>query len=140
MRGYLEKEDIDNFPCEDLRTIDGLWVKHSQRRFGFSVQKQIHQELGGTTKHDNKIWRTFGRRVGWLNFLWLVELEEISEKKAPDGHFPILVKEMPKSIKNIPPLCLPDIGCADALQHTVLEKMIADRFYSLVQRLEACKI
>ena len=46
--GWLDDEHIDNFPCEDLRTIDQLWVKYSDGRFGFSVQKRIYQNLGGT--------------------------------------------------------------------------------------------
>ena len=46
--GWLRVEDIDNFPCEDLRAIDGLWVKYSNGRFGFSVQKagQPHKIFG----------------------------------------------------------------------------------------------
>ncbi|MEG4987482.1 serine/threonine-protein kinase [Microcoleus sp. BR0-C5] len=46
--GGLNTESIDNFPCEDLRTIDQLWVKYSNGRFGFSVQKRIYKSLGGT--------------------------------------------------------------------------------------------
>ncbi len=65
VKGSLNVEDIDNFPCEDLRTIDGLWVKYSDGRFGFSVQKEIYQELGGTKEYDEKIWEVFGDRVGW---------------------------------------------------------------------------
>jgi len=34
----LSVEDINNFPCEDLRTLDQLWVKYSNGRVGFSVQ------------------------------------------------------------------------------------------------------
>ncbi|MFM6623822.1 MAG: GUN4 domain-containing protein, partial [Dolichospermum sp.] len=45
---WLNVESIDNFPCADLRTIDQLWVKYSDGRFGFSVQKRIYQGLGGT--------------------------------------------------------------------------------------------
>ncbi|MFM6310751.1 MAG: GUN4 domain-containing protein, partial [Dolichospermum sp.] len=37
---FLDVKGIDNFPCEDLRTIDQLWVKYSNGRFGFSVQKR----------------------------------------------------------------------------------------------------
>lgn len=33
-------KDIGNFPCEDLRTIDQLWVKYSEGRFGFSIKKK----------------------------------------------------------------------------------------------------
>ena len=62
---YLRVEDIDRFPCEDLRTIDQLWVKYSNGRFGFSVQKRVYESLGGTREYDEKIWQAFGDRVGW---------------------------------------------------------------------------
>jgi uncharacterized caspase-like protein len=38
--GWLEAEDIEKFPCQDLQNVDRLWVKYSNRRFGFSVQKK----------------------------------------------------------------------------------------------------
>ncbi|WP_414527989.1 GUN4 domain-containing protein [Nodularia chucula] len=63
--GWLDEKSIDNFPCADLRTIDQLWVKYSNGRFGFSVQKRIYQSLGGTRKYDKEIWGAFGDRVGW---------------------------------------------------------------------------
>jgi len=34
------------FPCTDLCTIDRLWLKYSNGRFGFSVQMRIISELG----------------------------------------------------------------------------------------------
>ena len=40
-KGYLSPDDISNFPCADLRSIDQLWTSYSSERFGFSVQKQI---------------------------------------------------------------------------------------------------
>ncbi|KAM3091195.1 GUN4 domain-containing protein [Phormidesmis sp. 146-35] len=43
-QGWLREEDVQQFPCQDLRTIDQLWVKYSAGKFGFSVQKQIWQE------------------------------------------------------------------------------------------------
>jgi serine/threonine-protein kinase len=61
----LDTEDIDKFPCEDLRTIDQLWVKYSNGRFGFSVQKRIYESLGGTRSYDEKVWEAFGVEVGW---------------------------------------------------------------------------
>jgi hypothetical protein len=64
-KNYLRKEDIDNFPCEDLQTIDSLWVKYSNGRFGFSVQKQIYLKLGGTQQYNQQIWEAFGDSVGW---------------------------------------------------------------------------
>ena len=63
--GWLRREDIERFPCEDLRTIDRLWVQYSNGRFGFSVQKGIYHSRGGTTEYDEKIWESFGFWVGW---------------------------------------------------------------------------
>jgi uncharacterized caspase-like protein len=62
---YLDRESTDNFPCVDLRTIDQLWVKYSNGRFGFSVQKRIYESLGGTEEYDEEICEAFGDRVGW---------------------------------------------------------------------------
>ncbi|MBE9142515.1 serine/threonine-protein kinase [Planktothrix mougeotii] len=87
--GYLRVEDIDNFPCEDLRTIDQLWVKYSNGRFGFSVQKCIYQSLGGTRSSDRKVWEVFGEQVGWRvngNFLFYKDLN--FHQTAPVGHLP----------------------------------------------------
>jgi serine/threonine protein kinase len=70
--GWLDDENIDNFPCEDLRTIDQLWVKHSDGKFGFSVQKRIYNGLGGTRVYNQEIWDKFGDEVGWRKRgIWL---------------------------------------------------------------------
>ncbi|MEM1172440.1 MAG: GUN4 domain-containing protein [Cyanobacteria bacterium P01_H01_bin.35] len=62
---WLDTTSIDNFPCEDLRTIDKLWVKYSNSKFGFSVQKQIYQSLGGTRENGKNIWYDVVNQVGW---------------------------------------------------------------------------
>ncbi|WP_159785858.1 GUN4 domain-containing protein [Sodalinema gerasimenkoae] len=56
--GWLDKESMETFPCEDLRVIDRLWVYYSGGRFGFSVQKRIYEEVG-------KDWDKMSERVGW---------------------------------------------------------------------------
>ncbi len=53
---YLTIEDVENFPCKDLHIIDKLWVKYSYDKFGFSVQKEIYQSLGGTTRMASGGW------------------------------------------------------------------------------------
>ncbi|MBD2494800.1 GUN4 domain-containing protein [Nostoc sp. FACHB-280] len=64
-QGYLELDDIRNFPCEDLRIIDKLWVDYSNGRFGFSVQKEIYLSVGGilegsrTSSPFNKVLAPF---------------------------------------------------------------------------------
>jgi GUN4-like/TIR domain len=63
--GWLREEDVQQFPCQDLRTIDQLWVKYSEGKFGFSVQKQIWQDCGSPMECDTN-WEYFGDHVGWF--------------------------------------------------------------------------
>ncbi|MBE9056204.1 serine/threonine-protein kinase [Sphaerospermopsis sp. LEGE 08334] len=89
-KGWLDIYSIDNFPCTDLRTIDQLWVKYSDGRFGFSVQKRIYQGLGGTGEYNGDIWQKFGDKVGWRKgFQWLYYKYGTFDKKAPEGHLPV---------------------------------------------------
>jgi uncharacterized caspase-like protein len=87
---WLREEDIDNFPCEDLRTIDQLWVKYSGGRFGFSVQAKIYRELGGTRQYNERVWQAFGDGVGWrVNKSWIYYKDVTFDLKAPLGHLPV---------------------------------------------------
>ena len=85
--GWLSLESIDNFPCKDLLTIDQLWVKYSNGRFGFSVQKRIWESVG-------KDYEKFGDRVGWRKGWWMNKEcitypEVIFDTSAPSsGHLP----------------------------------------------------
>jgi hypothetical protein len=87
--GRLSDESIENFPCTDLRTIDQLWGKYSNGRFGFSVQKRIWESVG-------KNYENFGEAVGWRkkgwwkNFEWITYEDVIFDTKALVGHLPIL--------------------------------------------------
>jgi hypothetical protein len=53
--------DFRELPCEDLKTINQLWVKYSQNRFGFSIQSQIYQAVA-------EDYGQFCDRVGWLTY------------------------------------------------------------------------
>jgi flagellar biosynthesis chaperone FliJ len=65
----LTPEDIRNFPCNAIATIDELWLRYSQKRFGFSVQLDLYQKLGGTLdstlEQDRKLIEKLGEQVGW---------------------------------------------------------------------------
>lgn len=50
LEGGLSFKSIKNFPYTDLLTIDRLWVKYSNGRFGFSVQKKSGKKLTGITE------------------------------------------------------------------------------------------
>ncbi|MBE9093021.1 GUN4 domain-containing protein [Tychonema sp. LEGE 07203] len=89
-RGYLSEEDIRKFPAKDLETIDQLWVRHSHRRFGFSVQKGLWLKSGGKPGvYDATVWEKFGDRVGWrVNGEWVYYSELNFTSKAMPGHLP----------------------------------------------------
>lgn len=74
--GWLDLKSVENFSCSDLKTIDQLWVKYSQGKFGFSVQKQLYLSVGGKlgadnwtddnwTENDWVNYRRFAIMVGW---------------------------------------------------------------------------
>ncbi|MFN9401482.1 MAG: GUN4 domain-containing protein, partial [Dolichospermum sp.] len=65
--GWLRVEDAKNFPRQELRKMDQLWVKYSNGKFGFSVQNQIWLELVGKLDGEPD-WDNFVKlsdRVGW---------------------------------------------------------------------------
>ncbi|MEG4580278.1 serine/threonine-protein kinase [Microcoleus sp. MON1_C5] len=85
--GWLGPESIEKFPCEDLRTIDQLWLKYSDGRFGFSVQKRIYSSLRRTREYHE--WVNFCDRVGWRkNNQCLYYTDLIFSEKAPEAHLP----------------------------------------------------
>ena len=86
---WLNGEDLKNFSCPDLSTIDKLWVKYSNSKFGFSVQKQTYQSLGGTKEYDEEVWRAFGDKVGWRKGgKWLSDESLTFSDKHYKGHLP----------------------------------------------------
>ncbi|MFH7245246.1 MAG: GUN4 domain-containing protein [Spirulina sp.] len=82
-----------NFPCTDLRTINYLWVKYSQGKFGFSVQKEIYVKCGAKLDGempDDEIIGKFFDHVGWYKgdkFLNYSDFKA-SLSLSPRGEFP----------------------------------------------------
>jgi hypothetical protein len=71
----ISPNDVRQFPCNELYVIDRLWTNYSQGRFGFSVQVQLYQSVGGsletTIAQDYSVIERFGDRVGWrVNGNW----------------------------------------------------------------------
>jgi hypothetical protein len=88
---WFTVEDIEFFSCEDLRMIDQLWLSASKGKFGFSVQNEIYDSLGGTGKY--KVWEKFGDRVGWRkggSWLYYKDLT-FNAAEAPKAHLPVRV-------------------------------------------------
>ncbi|MGB7056318.1 MAG: TIR domain-containing protein [Geitlerinemataceae cyanobacterium] len=110
----LGVDDIRNFSCEILSTIDELWINYSDGRFGFSVQNRIwHKtrkkslrqilttdifDIFGNSDNDNNneknYWYSFGERVGWYKEYkqgqknWVQYQALIFDINAPEGHLP----------------------------------------------------
>jgi hypothetical protein len=94
-RGYLNLDEIRNFPCKDLLTIDRLWVHFSGGKLGFSVQKQIWLEVGGKLDFgkDEKAARSAFQKMcdrnGWrVEGSYISSNQVIFDTSAPEGHLP----------------------------------------------------
>ncbi|MFM7877899.1 MAG: GUN4 domain-containing protein [Microcystis panniformis] len=88
-KGYLDMQDINNFPCNDLDIIDQLWVDYSRKKFGISVQKQIWLKMANEIGLQN-LDEIFAERVGWKikNGKYLEYHQLTFKENAPTGHLP----------------------------------------------------
>jgi hypothetical protein len=93
--GYTVEEHIKVIPKKYLATIDRLWKKHSNGRFGFSIQKQIWEKLCKQEEihylDEYNTIKKFGDLVGWRkkgDWLYYVDLYESVKTSAP-GHLPL---------------------------------------------------
>jgi len=90
---WLSLEDIENFPCDDLRAIDKLWVDYSNGKFGFSVQNKVWMACGGVSgRYDWDVYEKFADQVGWrrsedwLSYSELTFLLEDSKRAHLPGY------------------------------------------------------
>ena len=89
----LTPEDIQHFPCKDLMTIDRLWLKYSNNRFGFSPQLAEYQKIGGniqaTIEQNRQLVEKWGENLGWRREnRWLPCSELDFSLNAPKGCHP----------------------------------------------------
>ena len=86
---WSESEELLNFPCEELLSIDRLWVKYSEGRFGFSVQKELYLECGGIAdgQHHAEAWKSFCNTNGWMEKDEYIKV--LFNASAPRGHLPM---------------------------------------------------
>jgi hypothetical protein len=99
--GWLRNKDIQDFPYEDLQTIDQLWMYYSNNKFGFTIQKIIWLKCGGKIgRQDYQTWCKFAMQVGWYkppkyfwnNEVWKTYTEFMGEtnnaSNAPTASLP----------------------------------------------------
>ncbi|MBF2087807.1 MAG: GUN4 domain-containing protein [Synechococcales cyanobacterium K44_A2020_017] len=90
----VERDDLINFPCKDLKTIDRLWMHYSNDKFGFSVQRQIYVECGAKLDGEypgDEIWKKFGERVGWPRKKLLYDKLKFELPHSSTGELPALL-------------------------------------------------
>ena len=143
---WLDSEDLKNFPCEELRTINQLWLSNSDQKFGFSVHleilKEIYESQWGRRREYNYneqvlVFERFGDRVGWRkeeNWMWSYsDLFDMTYENAKRGHLPT-----PPNYK----------ACAEAKhlseknkrEHLMTTTQQWSSYSSLARRLVTCKI
>lgn len=107
----LHTADLRTFPCRDLHTLDQLWLRYSEEKFGFSVQQRIWQAVGGKLDGNvdtwdhlvksrsgvrvNSPWERFGTRVGWRDRSgWITPENATFSLNASEGHLPLIYDDL----------------------------------------------
>ncbi|MEM7796648.1 MAG: GUN4 domain-containing protein [Cyanobacteria bacterium P01_C01_bin.118] len=94
---YFEDEELLEFPCEDLKNIDKLWLTHSKGKYGFSVQKEIYLSCGGVAngKYNKKAYQKFCDVVAWRKNGYYEFDKILMDGSGPRGH-----------LRNCPEFCV----------------------------------
>ncbi|MGF1542350.1 MAG: GUN4 domain-containing protein [Pleurocapsa sp.] len=110
-RMFIELKTIAEFSCNDIRTIDALWKKYSDNKFGFSPQQQVWQTVNQNGDFSTQTWRQFATEVGWKtgdvassSGYLLYEQLNFDPAEAPVGHLPwwfALPEEQQNVIKHL---------------------------------------
>lgn len=84
----LETIDVGRIPLVDLQTIDALWAKASNGRFGFKAQLKLWQEANADPSKPVD-FETFGKLVDWRrNNSWIGYSFTDFSDNAVRGHLP----------------------------------------------------
>ncbi len=107
--GHTDKEnltpdDVIKFPCSVINVIDQLWIKYSNGRFGFSIQKKIYESMGGTydiSKIDLKVLNMTCEKLGLQSKNKWIPYENLNfSLEAPHGCFPFAWWNSPYGAKS----------------------------------------
>lgn len=92
--GWLRPDDVNGFSPQSLSAIDQIWTKHSNERFGFSVQSRIWRQLGcnssASTLTQTISENKFGQSIHWrVGSMWLSPWDSFNyDFQAPQGSLP----------------------------------------------------
>lgn len=83
-------EDINHFPCLELKKIDQLWLHYSNGHFGFSIQQTIWSSFGGQIDYETK--KKLADRLGWRKQGQWLNYDQLTfdlDPNSPIGHLPV---------------------------------------------------
>lgn len=92
---WLSTRSLETFPCDNLQTIDDLWMNASNHIFGFSIQTEIwKQKNNGRIDFTYQVQDRFKQQVGWSelnneNTTNTIINVNFSSQKLPDLNIPI---------------------------------------------------
>jgi len=79
---YLSMSDLERIPAEDLYKVDELWSTYSQKKFGFTIQSLIYEDMDCD-------YTKFCQKIGWLPYTSSVLNDGYKfTDQAPRGHLP----------------------------------------------------
>ncbi len=84
LRGWLYFTEVNQIRADDLLTINDLWLRYSDGKFGYSVQRKLWLSV-------NQNWEKLWESIGWKkagSFLRYPN-EFIWNLQAPKGHLPL---------------------------------------------------
>ncbi|MGK7945705.1 MAG: GUN4 domain-containing protein [Microcystaceae cyanobacterium] len=126
---YRDVADYQGFSCEELRTINNLWVKYSKGKFGFSVQRDIWLDFEGIRNYCYD-YQKFAIKLEWHNpencYQWFRDYQIQYSYDAPRGHLPITWIESLKSF----------IPCGPGYDQC----RYLDEFLDLIKQLNLCNL
>jgi GUN4-like/TIR domain len=93
-QGWLNFDSLEKFPCQDLKTINQLWVTASNGHFGFTIQKKIWEKCGSPMSYNDD-WKKFGDAVGWFVQEKWVSYSDLKFDPVP-GSFSLREGELPR--------------------------------------------
>lgn len=85
---------VQRLPAVDLATIDALWSRYSNKRFGFKAQQQVHRSQQQIQQDDRQQWLAFQQALGWCEPPSLFDkgyrpYHDLNfSLEAPPGHLP----------------------------------------------------
>ncbi len=79
---YLSLSDLEKIPPGDLYKVDELWSIYSQKKFGFTIQSLIYEDMDSD-------YTKFCQKIGWLPYTSSILNDGYKfTDQAPRGHLP----------------------------------------------------